>query len=115
MIDEQVYNELVSEKVKEVSDDNFYFKISEVKSKTNKEKTFNASEELRQLSKNDGKKSRSRTKTSFGRGSRSDLPANGRNGLSYFDSASAEVSSDAAKKHNGKFRKRGKPGFLLKR
>ena len=55
MIDEQVYNELVSEKIKEVSDDNFYFKISELKSKTNKEKTFNASEELRQLSKKDAK------------------------------------------------------------
>ena len=81
-----------------------------------KENTFNANEELRQLSKNDAKRSRSRTKTSFGRGSRSSgLSANGRNGLSYFDSASAEVSSDAAKKHNGKFRKRGKPGFLLKR
>ena len=115
--DEQVYNEFISERIKkEVSDNNFYFKVSKLKSKTNKEKTFNASEELRQLSKNDAKRSRSRTKTSFGRGSRSSgLSANGRNGLSYFDSASAEVSSDAAKKHNGKFRKRGKPGFLLKR
>ena len=81
----------------------------------NKEKTFNASEELRRLSKNEAKRSRSRTKTSFGRGSRSSgLSANKRNMLSYFESASAEVSSDAAKKHNGKFRKRGKPGFLLK-
>ena len=115
--DEQVYNKFISERIKnDVSDDNFYFKISELKSKTNKEKTFNASEELRQLSKNDTKRSRSRTKTSFGRGSRSSgLSANGRNELSYFDSASAEVSSDAAKKHNGKFRKRGKPGFLFKR
>ena len=82
----------------------------------NKEKTFNDSEELRQLSKNDAKRSRSRTKTSFGRGSSSSgLPANGRNELSYFNSASSEVSSDAPKKHNGKFRKRGKSGFLLKR
>ena len=86
--DEQVYNKFISERIKnDVSDDNFYFKISELKSKTNKEKTFNASEELRQLSKNDTKRSRSRTKTSFGRGSRSSgLSANGRNGLSYFDS-----------------------------
>ena len=62
-----------------------------------KEKTFNANEELRQLSKNDPKRSRSRTKTSFGRGSRScGLSANERNRLSYFDSASAEVSSDVA-------------------
>ena len=114
---EQVYNEFISERIKkEVSDNNFYFKISDLKSKANKEKTFNASEELRQSSKNDAKRSRSRAKTSFGRGSRSSgLSANGRNRLSYFNSASAEVNSDAAKKHNGKFRKRGKPGFLLKR
>ena len=114
--DEQVYNEFFSERIKkEVSDDNFYFKISELKSKSNNEKTFNASEELRQLSKNDVKRSRSRTKTSFGRGCRSSgLSANGRNELSYFNSASAEVGSDATKKHNGKFRKRGKPGFFLK-
>ena len=39
--DEQVYNEFISERIKNnVSDDNFYFKISELKSKTNKEKTF---------------------------------------------------------------------------
>ena len=115
--DEQVYNKFISERIKnDVSDDNFYFKISELKSKTNKEKTFNASEELRQLSKIDAKRSRSRTKTLFGRGSRSSgLSANRRNELSYFNSASAEVSSDATKKHSGKSRKRGKPGFLLKR
>ena len=115
--DEQVYKEFISEQIKnDVSHDDFYFKISELKSKTNKEKTFNASEELRQLSKNDSKRSRSRTKTSFGAGSRSSgLPADRRDRLSNFDSASAEVSSDAAKKHNRKFRKRAKPGFLLKR
>ena len=109
MNDEQVYNEFISERIKlEVSDDNFYFKISKLKSKTNKEKNFNASEELRQLSKIDAKRSRSRTKTFFGRGSRSyGLSANRRNELSYFNSASAEVSK--------KSKKRGKPGFLLKR
>ena len=115
--DEQVYNEFINKRIKkEVSDDIFYFKVSKLKSKTNKEKTFNASEELRQLSKNDAKRSRGRTKTSFGRRSRSSgLSANGRNGLSYFDPASVEVSSDATKRHNGKFRKRGKPGFFLQR
>ena len=70
--EEQVYNEFVSERIENsVFDDNFYFKISELKGKTNKEKTFNATEELRQLSKNDAKRSRSRTKTFFGGGSRS--------------------------------------------
>ena len=113
----QVYNEFISEQIKnDVSHDNFYFKISKLKSKTNKEKTFNASEELRQLSKNDTKRSRSRTKMSFVAGSSSSgLSANRRNGASSFNSASADVSSDATKKHNGKFRKKGKPGFLLKR
>ena len=88
--DEQVYNEFISERVKnDVSHDNFYFKISELKSKTNKEKTFNASNKLRQLSKNDAKRSRSRTRTSFGAGSRSSgLSADRRNGLSNFDSTS---------------------------
>ena len=115
--DEQVYNEFISERIKnDVSDDNFHFKISELNSKTNKEKTINASEELRQLSKNDAKRSKRGTKTSFGRGSRSSgLSANGKKEISYFDSASAEVSSDAALKHKGKFRKTGKPGLLLKR
>ena len=69
---------------------------------------------MRQLSKNNAKRSRSRTKTSFGRESRSSgLSANRRNRLSYFDSTFAEVSNDATKKHNRKFRKRGKPGFVL--
>ena len=115
--DEQVYNEFISERIEnDVSHDNFNFKISELKSKTNKQKTFNASDELGQLSKNDTKRSRSRTKTSFGAGSRScGLSADRRNRLSDFDSASADVSSNATKKHNRKFRKRAKPGFLLKR
>ena len=105
--DEQVYNEFISERVKnDVSHDNFYFKISELKSKTKKEKTFNASNKLRQLSKNDAKRSKSRTRTSFGAGSRSSgLSADRRNGLSNFDSTSGDVSSDAAKKHNEKFKK----------
>ena len=114
--DEQVYNEFISERIKnDVSHDNFYFKISELKSKMNKEKTFNASEELRQLSKNDTKRSRSWTKTSLGAESRSSgLSANRRNGLSDFNGASTNVSSDVTKKYNRKFRKGGKPGFLLK-
>ena len=114
---EQVYNEFISERIKnDVSHDSFHFKISKLKSKTNKEKIFNASKELRQLSKNDTKRSRSRTEKSFGAGSRSSgLSADRRNRLSDFDSVSANVSSEAAKKHNRKFRKRAKPGFLLKR
>ena len=55
--DEQVYNEFISKRIKnDISHDNFYLKISKLKTKTNKEKTFNSSKELRQLSKNDAKK-----------------------------------------------------------
>ena len=88
-------DQFISEQIKiDVSHDNFYFKISELKSKTNKEKTFNASKELRLLSKNDTKRSRSRTKTSFGAGSRpSGLSADRKSRLSDFDRASAGVSS----------------------
>ena len=60
------------------------------------------------------KKSRSRTKKSFGAGSRScGLSADMRNKLSDFDGTSGDISSEAAKRYNEKFRKRAKPGFLL--
>ena len=50
--DEQVYNEFVSDRIKnDSSENNFHFKIVELKSKTNKDISFNASEELRQLNK----------------------------------------------------------------
>ena len=65
--DEQVYNEFVSERIKsDSSKNNFHFKIVELKSKTNKDIFFNASEELRQLNQNDTKTSRS--SSTFGRG-----------------------------------------------
>ena len=57
--DEQVYNEFVSEHIKTPdSENNFHFKILEVKSKTNKNISFDAMNELRQLNKNDTKRSR---------------------------------------------------------
>ena len=65
--DEQVYNEFVSERIKsDSSENNFHFKIVELKSKTNKDISFNESGELHQLNKNDTKTSRS--SSNFGRG-----------------------------------------------
>ena len=63
--DEQVYNEFISKRIKGGgSEKSFQFKIIELKSRTNRELTFDASEELRNLTKNDT--SASRRKTTFG-------------------------------------------------
>ena len=65
--DKQVYNEFVSKRIKTPNSENdFHFKIIEVKSMTNKNISFDATNELRQLNKNDTKRSRGRVKTSFG-------------------------------------------------
>ena len=120
--DEQVYNEFVSERIKsDSSENNFHFKIVKLKSKTNKDISFNASEELHQLNKNDTKTSRpsstfGRGKTSFSRrGKRevglSGVSANWRGGLSDFDSA---YSEKPIAKNDGVSRKRDKPEYLLK-
>ena len=120
---EQVYNEFVSERIKsDSSENNFHFKIVELKSKTNKDIFFNASEELQQLNKNDTKTSRSsstfgRGKTSFSeRGKReiglTGVSPNWRGGLSDFDSA---YSGKLIAKNDGISRKRAKPEYLLKR
>ena len=52
--DEQVYNEPFSQRIKTSSDkNNFQFEIIELKSKTNSDVTFDASEELHNLTQND--------------------------------------------------------------
>ena len=67
--DKQVYNEFVSEHINSsISNQKFHFKIVKLKSKTNREVSFNASEELCELDKNGTTAGRSRTKTSFGSG-----------------------------------------------
>ena len=119
--DEQVYNEFVSQRIKsDSSENNFRFKIVEIKSKTNKDISFNASEELRQLNKNDTQKSGSssifgRGRTSFcRRGKRevglSGVSANWRGGLCNLDST---YSKKSITKKDGISRKRAKPEYLL--
>ena len=57
--DEQVYNEFISKRIKAGgSEKSFQFKVIELKSRTNSELTFDASEELRNLTKNDTSASR---------------------------------------------------------
>ena len=52
--DEQLYNEFVSQRIRAPSDENdFYFKIVELKSKTRNNLTFDESEELHNLGRND--------------------------------------------------------------
>ena len=52
--DEQVYNEFVSQQIKSSSNqNNFQFKIVELKSKTNSALSFDAAKELRNLKRND--------------------------------------------------------------
>ena len=120
---EQVYDKFVSEQIKsDSSQNNFHFKFIELKSKTNKDISFNAIEELCQLNKNDTKTSRSssifgRRKMSFcRRGKRevglSGVSANWRDGLSDFDSTYSEKS---VTKNDGISRKRPKPEYLLER
>ena len=87
--DEQVYNEFVSEQIKDAADKNdFHFKIIELKSKADSKLTFDATEELRSLSRNDASVDRT-----------------------IFSGSNRESSE----KNDDRSRKRAKPGFLLQR
>ena len=66
--DEQLYNEFVSQRIKSPSEEiDFHFKIVELKIKTRNNLTFDASEELRNLGRNDTSANK-RSKTIFGSG-----------------------------------------------
>ena len=73
--DEQAYNEFVSKQINESeSKDRIQLKIIHLKSKTNREKIFDVTEELRDLTKNDSTTSgneKKRARTIFGSGSKS--------------------------------------------
>ena len=67
--DEQVYNEFISQRINNDENENdFDFKIVRQKSNTNKNVTFQSSEELDNLKENDSTSSRSekRARTAFG-------------------------------------------------
>ena len=100
-----------------MSENDFHFQIVEVKSKTNKNISFDATNELRQLNKNGTKRSRQRIKTLFGskRISRvselSGMLADRRDGLSASDITYSEFIGE----NDERIGKRAKPEFLLKR
>ena len=93
--DEQVYNEFLSECIKGGdSSKDFHFKIIELRSKTNKDISFNAREELREIDKKHG------------------TSANSTN------AKRIKLSTESVSEDSKRFRKRSaitaKPGFLLK-
>ena len=58
--DKQVYNEFVSKRINSAEDNkNFHFKIIMLKNKANKNVTFDAADELSDLTKNDTATNRS--------------------------------------------------------
>ena len=110
--DEQVYTEFVSKRIKNSESENdFHFEIIEVKSKTNKNVSFNAANKLQELNKNnDAATSRSSEPFRAGTGKT----------LSGFTTGSGikKNNNDYSKSVNRDdeiVRKRAKPGYLLKR
>ena len=98
--DEQSYNKFVSQrKNKSETNDRIQFKIIHLKSKTNSEETFDATEKLRYLNKNNGsgtsKDNKKRVRTIFG--------------WSYRDAKSSEQSGSGTRAQT-----RAKPKFLLR-
>ena len=106
--DEQVYNQFVSKRIKNSESENdFHFKIVEAVSKTNKK--FNAANKLQELNNNttssrSSEASRIRAKTISGES------ATGKKRCSSSSEYSESTTGD-----NNIVRKRGKPGYLLKR
>ena len=117
--DEQVYNKFVSKHIKTPnSESDFHFQIIEVKSKTNKNISFDATNELRQLNRNDAKRSRGRVKTSFSREREKNSRLSGSSGMFTIGSGLSNIDSaysESATENDGWVAKRAKPGFLLKR
>ena len=114
--DEQVYNEFVSKRIKSSEPEyDFHFQIVEVKSKTNKNISFDGTNELRQLNKNDTKRGGRRVKTSFG--SERTSRVSGPSGM-FADNAGLPTCdspySESIAENDGRIGKRAKPGFLLK-
>ena len=110
--DEQVYNQFVSKRINsETENDSHYFKIVEVVSKTDKKVLFNTANKLQELNKNNDTTT-SRPSETYRVGTTK--------GFSTTISGSKR-NSDTAKttesfiENNGIFRKRAKPGYLLKR
>ena len=109
--DEQVYNEFVSRRIKNSESENdFHFEIIEVKSKTNKNVSFNATNKLQELNKNNDTTT-SRSSETFRAGTAKTLSGFTGSGIRKSNNEySRSISRD-----DEIVRKRAKPGYLLKR
>ena len=106
--DEQVYNQFVSKRINsETENDSHYFEIVEVVSKTDKKVLFNAANKLQELNKNNDTTT-SRPSETYRVGTTE--------GFSTI--ARSKRSSEMTESFIGNdeiFRKRAKPGYLLRR
>ena len=110
--DEQVYNEFVSKRIKSSEfENNFHFKIVEVKSKTNKNISFDASNKLQELNK-DNDTETSRSSETFRNGTAKALSGFSGRGIKESDN---EYSKRSISRDDEIVRKRAKPRYLLKR
>ena len=110
--DEQVYNEFVSKRIKSSEfENNFHFKIVEVKSKTNKNISFDASNKLQELNK-DNDTETSRSSETFRNGTAKALSGFSGRGIK---ESNNEYSKRSISRDDEIVRKRAKPRYLLKR
>ena len=110
--DEQVYNEFVSKRIRSSGFENkFHFKIVEVKSKTNKNISFDATNKLQELNK-DNDTETSRSSETFRTGTAKTLSGFSGRGIKKSDN---EYSTRSVSRNNEIVRKRAKPWYLLKR
>ena len=108
--DEQIYNKFVSKRINSAEDnENLHFEIIKVKSRTNKNVKFDATDELSNLNKNDTVTNRSdkkRTRPVFDIG-------NGADNTVYGSGTKAnELSIVSSEQSYTRSRKRIRPGFL---
>ena len=108
--DEQVYNEFVSRHIKNSESENdFHFEIIKVKSKINKNVSFNATNKLQELNKNNDTTT-SRSSDTFRAGTAKTLSGITGSGIRKSNNEySRSISRD-----DEIVRKRAKPGYLLK-
>ena len=108
--EEQVYNEFVSRRIKNSeAENNFHFEIIEVKSKSNKNVSFNAANKLQELNKNNDATT-GRSSETFRAGTAKTLSGFTGSGIRKSNNDySGSVSRD-----DEIVRKRAKPGYLLK-
>ena len=110
--DEQVYNKFVSKRIKSSEFENeFHFKIVEVKSKTNKNISFDVTNKLQELN-NDNDTETNRSSETFRNRTAKTLSGFSGGGIKKSDN---EYSTRSISRNNEIVRKTAKPWYLLKR